>query len=238
MTYENMEITIHLSSPMIRNHSSTLDAILGGILWSSREVDGPTAGRCEMIDRWNNVPMASEIIWPSDYTTKTEFFSRIMKRQTMIEPHLMDKVYLGKNPVYGGDGPGASGHQDYMKASAHRMITANAIKFFARGDKAEIERALIGAGFIGTRNAVGNGQIRYIEFNHCDDGELTGIVHDGKLLRPVPEQLMDLLPGIKGRRSHGMWQNPYSPKLAAQYGGKPEMIHSPTVEFLTDEYFE
>jgi hypothetical protein len=171
--------------------------------------------------------MASEMYLDSDWRSTKEVLTRSTTRQRLLNPGLLDNLSKKElNKVTTGSN---SHSYDYNFMSEFDAIQTQRVVFYGRGDEVAISNLLTRHGCIGSKTARGYGEIEGFEFEDTSD-ELPGIIHDGELARPVPEQIaIDL--GIKYRRDHGMWHNPYSPALAARFGYKADFIARPLRDF-------
>lgn len=233
MNHQNLRITIALASPLRRLHNLTLDGVLSGILFSEG-MAGDEAAKCEMVARWEGVPMASQAILDNDFARSQHSIQRIMGRHMMNNREIYSRVdQKTLLRMSGGSAANSSHDIDNMVSTTSQLIETKEVIFYARGDERLITSTLARCGFIGSQTRKGFGEIKKVSAKVLDSSlQHVGIVHAGRLMRPIPEDLVRSL-GVLYRRDHGRYESPYSPMLAARLGLESQMIACPMEEFMT-----
>lgn len=228
--FENLHVAITLGAPLAVSHNVSLDAILGGILFQNG-MSGPEASRVPMVDRYKNIPMASDALTsPSSkigsvvrnrsaarLAVNTDFLRRVdnskMSRKDKASGYIAG-IADGPMPNKRNDSKGV----DYSFGTVGRVVHTPEVHFLVRGNAAEIEKLLRRAGFIGAWRGSGHGQIVDVEIEELDnDNPLFGIVSGDRLLRTVPAD-MEEFSGHEKRIMVGRFESPYSPYLAKKLG--------------------
>lgn len=234
----SQKLTIQFASPLLRNHISTLDATLGGMLYDDG-VDGAEAGRCPLIDRWSpaghegpGVPMASLMFLPDECqygeTPVTRMISTSQRKNQnlLIDMATRDsvKAYSKSNHhripntiASNTAGSHDSHNPDYILRSMYGTIHAEEISYIFSGDAHAIISLIKRHGYVGTRTATGFGAVADVRVEDIDT-DIPGILHRGKLVRPIPTWALPHLPETGHRIVSGMWHNPYNPRDAVSRG--------------------
>jgi hypothetical protein len=231
---QDFQLTIKLASPVVMKTSSTLDAILGGMLFADG-MNGEQAGKCEVIDRWNDVPMASFAMFSSE-----GFVQRpLLKTKNFINRMPQSHVYfenMRHASMKANDGVNNSNALDFLKQKNYNVLDVDHVVFFGRGDTNAIEKLLVKHGHLGALRKSGYGEIETFTLDpvELEPGEVVGIYQVGRLLRPIPVDLIHSLPVETESYSveEGRFQNPYTPALVALYGYETQIIARPLDNLL------
>ena len=221
---QDFVVEIRLQSDLILNHTTTLDAVLGGILAAKAQEGEDLNGLSKLvgiIDRdKNGVPMASEIILDDDQRGRAIFTAATKFPRSLGDKVVIDGLKINRRNQYGS------------KLSAMRTINSRTVRFYGRGDIDKVSAILAQTQSIGAKRSVGYGEIESFEVIPTTfDGDIPGIVHGGKLVRPVPRDLVGdygVQTGFVTRE--GRYENPYAPMFYHQY--PPEIIARPETDFL------
>lgn len=216
-------VEINLCSSLVLNHTTTLDAVLGGILAASAApgADLNTISRLGgIIDRdAHGVPMASEIILNEDQRGRV-----VQAVSTKFNRKIQQKVDLSGLAIHRKNAFG-------NKLSTARTIHSHVVRFFGRGNVEEVRRILTGVQSIGGKRNAGYGQIASFEVSPTEfESGVPGIVYRGRLIRPVPRDLVGYYGVNSFTTRSGRYENPYSPIFYPEY--PPVEIARPESDFL------
>lgn len=221
---QDFAVEIHLRSDLILNHTTTLDAVLGGIL-AANASDGEDLNLLSkligIIDRDSNgVPMASEIILDDDQRGRAIFTAATKFPRSLGNKVDLKGLTINRKNQYGS------------KMSSMRTIRSRVVRFYGRGDIAKVETILGMTQSIGAKRTVGYGEIASVNvIPVAFEGDIPGIVHGGKLVRPVPRGLLEQYGVTSGFVTReGRYENPYAPMFHHRY--PPENIARPETDFL------
>lgn len=218
-------LTLYLAAPVVFNHFTPLDATLCGILFGGRDVQDATLPCLEYRD---GVPMASlpflENWTPLNYVMRPNIDRHLMAGRD-IARRLDRKSTTMKN------GSDDSKNEVYNTGTTGRFFETPTLVYYFSGNGEEVRRIITEAGAVGGQTSKGYGTLERPSralLEEIDD-KMCGIMHEGRLIRPIPVTMAHDLNIEKeqwvARRDR--YSVPYRPEEVLARGLKPSHVATP-----------
>lgn len=199
----------------------TLDAIIGGILYS-RDYNGPEAAKAPQIARIDDIPQASCAVVVGETNREICAVTRSFSSHLRANPELITAV---ANPRWSKSVQKTD--YGYQIMNQYEVRSIQGLLFFAVCDAEAVVEMVTECGAIGSnRKSFGKitGEVEWMDLPERDHFAISS---QGQLLRPVPSHRLADFGVEEAPARYGFYQNPYSPEVARKAGIHPTQIATP-----------
>ncbi len=222
-------VTVHLTSPVIMNHITPLDAVIAGIMTSGKQ---QSSLDLSMFDHHQMIPMASYPFFDINENGEESYdsFPTQMRGNIMNaiqrSPLAKERLDPTSPEMRKGD---ISTNYTYWRGTVQRTIQTNSISWYMTGNAEDVAKYLAYDGAIGAQRGKGYGAIDPLLGVTIEpvSGELIGILTPkGTLARPIPANMGRTL-GLDGYETAGRSTAPYNPRLVREMNLSFEEVMKP-----------